>query len=185
VWTFLQSFLTQFPKYESRDFGIFTESYGGHYGPEFAHYLETQNTAIAAGTVKGEKINLVAIGINNGIYDSTIQEKANIEFAYNNTYRPLITASQVTSLTNSYNNKCLPDLKACTGTSGTNSACIAASNACNNDIGAFDRHSLYLMRTAMLILRQTTSSTTVPISTPTTFAEPAMTLTRPRHMSPT
>jgi carboxypeptidase C (cathepsin A) len=33
VWTLLQSFFAQFPQYESRDFGIFTESYGGHYGP--------------------------------------------------------------------------------------------------------------------------------------------------------
>lgn len=32
VWTLLQAFLAQFPQYESRDFGIFTESYGGHYG---------------------------------------------------------------------------------------------------------------------------------------------------------
>lgn len=37
VWKLLQVFFTQFPKYESRDFGLFTESYGGHYGPgEFA-----------------------------------------------------------------------------------------------------------------------------------------------------
>jgi carboxypeptidase C (cathepsin A) len=33
VWKLLQAFFAQFPQYESRDFGIFTESYGGHYGP--------------------------------------------------------------------------------------------------------------------------------------------------------
>lgn len=62
----IQAFLTQFPEYESRDFGLFTESYGGHYGPEFAYYFEQQNDAIAAGKIQGEKINLVALGINNG-----------------------------------------------------------------------------------------------------------------------
>jgi len=33
VWKLLQAFYAQFPQYENRDFGIFTESYGGHYGP--------------------------------------------------------------------------------------------------------------------------------------------------------
>lgn len=32
VWILLQAFFAQFPQYENRDFGIFTESYGGHYG---------------------------------------------------------------------------------------------------------------------------------------------------------
>ena len=39
VWKLLQAFYTQFPSYENRNFGLFTESYGGHYGPEFASYL--------------------------------------------------------------------------------------------------------------------------------------------------
>lgn len=33
VWKLLQAFYAQFPQYENREFGIFTESYGGHYGP--------------------------------------------------------------------------------------------------------------------------------------------------------
>lgn len=33
VWKLLQAFYAQFPQYESRDFGLFTESYGGMYGP--------------------------------------------------------------------------------------------------------------------------------------------------------
>jgi len=39
VWKLLQAFYTQFPTYENHNFGLFTESYGGHYGPEFAFYL--------------------------------------------------------------------------------------------------------------------------------------------------
>lgn len=65
VWNLLQAFYTAFPAYENRDFGLWTESYGGHYGPEFADYFEQQNAAIAAGTITGETINLVALGVNN------------------------------------------------------------------------------------------------------------------------
>ncbi len=39
VWKLMQAFYAQFPAYENRNFGLFTESYGGHYGPEFAFYL--------------------------------------------------------------------------------------------------------------------------------------------------
>lgn len=80
VWALLQAFFAQFTQYESRDFGIFTESYGGHYGPEFASYFESQNAAIAKGTVTGQNVSLIALGINNGWYDSTIQQKAYVDF---------------------------------------------------------------------------------------------------------
>src|SRR6266849_10909304 len=38
VWKFLQIWFSdpRFRKYASREFGIWTESYGGHYGPTFA-----------------------------------------------------------------------------------------------------------------------------------------------------
>src|SRR6187402_141326 len=96
VWKLLQAFFAQFPKYSNRDFGIFTESYGGHYGPgeqtmkdslvlsltrpEFASYFNYQNLAIEAGVVIGQPISLVALGINNGWFDPIIQEKATINF---------------------------------------------------------------------------------------------------------
>lgn len=70
---FLQNFYAAFPEYESRDFALFTESYGGHYGPEFSEYFLEQNAAIDAGTVTGEKINLIALGINNGWIDPLLQ----------------------------------------------------------------------------------------------------------------
>ncbi|OCK87501.1 carboxypeptidase S1, CPD-S1 [Cenococcum geophilum 1.58] len=119
VWKLLQAFYTQFPQYENRDFGIFTESYGGHYGPEFAHYTQQQNSAIDAGSVTGQKINLVALGINNGYY--------------NNTYKSLISQSSYNSYMSRYNSDCLPAIQACTS-SRSNSACSNADNTCYNDI---------------------------------------------------
>ncbi|TVY44203.1 Carboxypeptidase S1 [Lachnellula subtilissima] len=134
VWALLQAFFAQFTQYESRDFGIFTESYGGHYGPEFASYFESQNAAIAAGTVTGQNVSLVALGINNGWYDSTIQQKAYVDFSYNNTYKSMISASEHKSYLSTYNSDCLPLLKECSSTTGSDSACENADNTCYNDI---------------------------------------------------
>lgn len=49
---------TRFSKYANNTLAIWTESYGGHYGPNIANYFLTQNAAIRAGTVSGVIINL-------------------------------------------------------------------------------------------------------------------------------
>lgn len=41
-----------------------TESYGGHYGPEFVTYFDQQNKLIAERKIKGEKIEVSALMIN-------------------------------------------------------------------------------------------------------------------------
>lgn len=133
VWKLLQAFYAQFPQYENRNFGLFTESYGGHYGPEFADYFEQQNAAITSGSVSGQNIKLVALGINNGWFDATLQQKAYVDFSYNNTYKPLISASQHTSYLNTYNSKCAPALAQCKS-SGSNSACSNSDNVCYQNI---------------------------------------------------
>ncbi len=134
VWKLLQAFYAAFPTYENRDFGIFTESYGGHYGPEFAAYFESQNAKIAAGSVEGEKINLVALGVNNGWIDPNMQYKAYVDFAYNNTYRKLITESQYSSYISAYKSKCAPAMAKCKDVSGTNQACLNADNTCSSAV---------------------------------------------------
>lgn len=134
VWKLLQAFYAQFPQYENRDFGIFTESYGGHYGPEFAYYFESQNAAIAQGTVTGLPVSLVALGINNGWFDPIIQQKAYVDFSYNNTYKPLISSSEHSSYLSTYKSDCLPLLQQCSSTTGSNSACENADNTCYNEI---------------------------------------------------
>ena len=134
VWALLQAFYTQFPQYENRNFGIFTESYGGHYGPEFADYFEQQNNGITSGSVKGQKVDLVALGINNGWFDATLQEKAYIDYARNNSYYPIITSdSQYSSYLNTYNTKCAPALSKC-HSSGANADCENSDSTCYNGI---------------------------------------------------
>jgi carboxypeptidase C (cathepsin A) len=134
VWKLLQAFYAQFPQYKNRDFGLFTESYGGHYGPEFASYFESQNSLIAQGSVTGQNISLVALAINNGWYDSLIQEKAYIDFSLNNTYAPLINASTYTDLMSSYNTVCFPAASNCSGLVGDNEDCRVADDECQSVI---------------------------------------------------
>ena len=128
VWKLIQAFYASFPEYKSRDFGIFTESYGGHYGPEFAKYILDQNKANA-----GEKINLVALGINNGWFDVKLQEPAYVTFLYNNSYRSLINKTQYTSYLNEYESKCLPAINKCYS-NGSDASCSSAGNACYNAV---------------------------------------------------
>lgn len=135
VWKLLQAFYAQFPQYENRDFGVFTESYGGHYGPEFAAYFQQQNAAIAAGTLTGQKVPVVALAVNNGWFDPTIQYRAYIDYSYNNTYNKIITsAATYNSYVNAYNTKCVPALQQCTGLTGSDSACANAETVCYNAI---------------------------------------------------
>ncbi|KAL8650926.1 MAG: hypothetical protein Q9210_003532 [Variospora velana] len=133
VWKLLQAFYAHFPEYLNRDFGLFTESYGGHYGPEFADYFEQQNSAIALGTVIGHDINLVALGVNNGWFDSRLQEKAYIDFSSDNPYKVFIDGSEHTSYLKAYTTKCLPALQAC-ASSDSDSVCRHADRVCYRNI---------------------------------------------------
>lgn len=128
VWKLIQAFYKMLPEYKSRDFGIFTESYGGHYGPEFARYIQSQNKAKA-----GENINIVALGINNGWIDTEIQEPDYIQFSYNNTYKPLISKSQYDYYMGRFKSICLPEIQQCKRT-GANVDCQTADNACYSSV---------------------------------------------------
>ena len=133
VWQLLQAFYAQFPQYESRNFGIFTESYGGHYGPEFADYIEQQNAAITAGSVQGQQIKLTGLGINNGWFDANLQEPAYADFSYNNSYKPMISASDHAKYLDAYRTQCAPALAQCRA-SGSDSDCQASDSACYNAV---------------------------------------------------
>ncbi|POS85864.1 hypothetical protein EPUL_001933 [Erysiphe pulchra] len=132
VWKLVQAFFAQFSQYENRAFGVFTESYGGHYGPGFVSYFQSQNEAIKAGSIVGQKIDVEVLAINNGYFDSIIQQKALIDYSYNNSYNPLINSSQYTEYLNNYNNHCLPALQKCTSQTGQDESCVFASRTCND-----------------------------------------------------
>lgn len=144
VWTLLQAFFANFQQYKAREFAIFTESYGGHYGPckshcytevfvltfiAFASYFESKNAAIHSGKLRATPINLVALGINNGWYDAIIQEREFINFSVNNSYYPLINQTIADEYMADFKNTSLPALEKCTTIEGDDADCSAADAA--------------------------------------------------------
>ncbi|KAF1989946.1 putative carboxypeptidase S1 [Aulographum hederae CBS 113979] len=133
VWKFLQAFFAQFPQYKSRDFGVFTESYGGKYGPGISDEIIRQNNAIKNGTVKGEEINLVALGVNNGWFEPYIAYKAHIDFSFNNTHKRVIDEGQHTRYMNALNGRCKQLIDSCAVSEGRN-GCAQAQQLCGAQI---------------------------------------------------
>ncbi|KAL8908058.1 MAG: hypothetical protein Q9207_001037 [Kuettlingeria erythrocarpa] len=100
IWHMLQGFLGTFPQYnpavtsnntQSGPVGInlFTESYGGKYGPLFAAHFESQNALRQAGKLPKNKtleIRLASLGIMQGCVDDIVQGRFYPIFANNNTY---------------------------------------------------------------------------------------------------
>ncbi|KKZ63829.1 carboxypeptidase D [[Emmonsia] crescens] len=77
VWNVLQGFYSALPQLDSdiksRSFNLWTESYGGHYGPSFFKYFRDQNQLIASGTIAGIQVDFNTLGIINGLVDAEIQ----------------------------------------------------------------------------------------------------------------
>ncbi|KAL2796940.1 Alpha/Beta hydrolase protein [Aspergillus keveii] len=92
MWGFLQVWLNEFPEYKSQEknIHIWTESFGGRYGPAYTFYILNQNAKIHNGTLDGvsspSQINVKTLSIHNGCSDVLTQGNFYPEFAYNNTY---------------------------------------------------------------------------------------------------
>ncbi|RMD40760.1 hypothetical protein DV735_g4358, partial [Chaetothyriales sp. CBS 134920] len=112
LWHFLQAFLATFPEYNPAlkpddplttgevGLNLFTESYGGKYGPAVGSFFQQQNArrqddaVFASSTLP---INLQSLGIINGWIDLLTQTPYFPHFAYNNSYGIQII-DQVTQL---------------------------------------------------------------------------------------
>ncbi|KAK3988405.1 Alpha/Beta hydrolase protein [Cladorrhinum sp. PSN332] len=132
IWIFMQVFYDAFPQYVNRNFSLFTESYGGHFGPEFALNFHTKNLLIDDGQLPGSRrINLVSLAINNPWLDPVTQYRSYLTFALNNTYRPLINETLFFPALLKYYQHCYPAIKNCTST-GTGDAanCSMAADEC-------------------------------------------------------
>ncbi|KAF7556320.1 hypothetical protein G7Z17_g1569 [Cylindrodendrum hubeiense] len=84
-WNFLQVWSQDFSRRNSSDgsISIWTESYGGRYGPSFAAFIQQQNARIQDGSLPDANVlNLTTLGIINGCVDLLVQETSAPEFAF-------------------------------------------------------------------------------------------------------
>ncbi|KAK4503278.1 hypothetical protein PRZ48_006706 [Zasmidium cellare] len=158
TWHFLQTWLSTFSQYnpstrpnvtttstsEPAGINLFTESYGGKYGPVFATYFEEQNAAIASGQLPSNStlpIKLQSLGIMNGLVDDLIQDYYFADFAYNNTYGiEIISRTDQLNALNLFSNQCQPAIQSCRmanqdlfgDNEQANKLCEAAQWTCNN-----------------------------------------------------
>ncbi|KAH8196941.1 hypothetical protein TruAng_008898 [Truncatella angustata] len=118
AWEVLQAFFDELPTFDgrihSREFNLWTLSYGGHYGPAFFDYFYLQNELIKAGTIDGIQLEMQSLGIFNGIIDIGIQMPYYPEFAYKNQYGlQLVNESIYDFMKTAYLIGCSDYLEAC------------------------------------------------------------------------
>lgn len=139
MWHFLQGFFSVFPQYNpairpgkpgSTDLAginLFTESYGGKYGPAIFNFFEQQNQLRQTDPVFANStlaLTVSSLGIMNGWVDLLTQTPFHPRFAYNNTFQ-----FQAISQVQQYN-----ALSAFNGANG----CQQQTSACRAQEGSLD-----------------------------------------------
>ncbi|KAK4507588.1 hypothetical protein PRZ48_001323 [Zasmidium cellare] len=131
----LQGFTGAFPEYSSNGIHIATESYGGHYGPYFAAYIQDQNALNTPGTAH---LDLRGLAVGNGWFDPIIQFQAHYNFTVspgnNWNFKPY-NASQEAQLYNALygEGNCLDQLLDCNAR-GEDGICSTADNLCYQEV---------------------------------------------------
>ncbi|KZT37103.1 alpha/beta-hydrolase [Sistotremastrum suecicum HHB10207 ss-3] len=156
VWQMLQIFLADptFSYLQKHEFGIWTESYGGHYGPVFAAYFLAQNAAIKKKKIEGIHINLKTLGIGNGLTDPLSQYPGYLTYATSNPYNiQTATSAQIATADTLFTEagRCMAQIQSCYKTLSPGT-CSAAQGFCNtymNDLysGLTGRLNPYDIRT--------------------------------------
>ena len=87
LWNFAQVWLQDFNVYKNKSdndrVSLWTESYGGRYGPGFAAYFHQQNKRLNSRRDSFKSINLDTLGVINGCIDLLTQETSDPDYAYN------------------------------------------------------------------------------------------------------
>lgn len=141
-WKALQGFMGAFPQYSRESFFFTSESYGGHYGPAFSEYIETQNEMLPYGA---KEIHLEGVLIGNGWYDELIQYPAYYNFTVSNTYDVRMNESQAELMYNAAYGagNCYDQIAECYADQ-RGDLCSEANNWCYYEVE--DLYDIYLGR---------------------------------------
>lgn len=171
VWHFLQTFLIAFPEYNagnrSTDTGddkaginLFAESYGGRYGPAIVQSIQRHNKEIEADPVANGgllHINVVSLGIMNGLIDILVQGIYYARFGYKNTYGlNIFSLFEQQKLASNYRGPdgCQQKTEECRSVAAAldpsnfgnnddvNSVCAKAGKACDDSVNAYAAKNL-------------------------------------------
>lgn len=137
VWKFMQIFFKNetFAYLQEKPLAIWTESYGGHYGPTFAAYFLQQNAKIDAGEIEGLKLNLQVLGVGDGMTDPLNQYEYYSVYAKENPYHQLVDDSTIEFMNESWSQSggCKDQITQCYE-SGNASVCSKAQSFCNGNV---------------------------------------------------
>lgn len=91
AWELLQGFYSGLSQLnsdiKSTDFHLWTESFGGHWGPAFFTHFHEQNEKLDQNTTSsGRKLNMKSLGMVNAIVDEPTQTEYLLRFTRENTY---------------------------------------------------------------------------------------------------
>jgi len=145
AWEILQGFYSALPQLDSKihptEFNLFTESYGGHYGPAFFNHFYQENAKIEKGTSKGKALTFNSLGIINGLIDEMIQAPFYPEFANHNTYGIKAVNDTVYNYAKfalNMHNGCLEQIQRCYETNRTSlsdyAICAQAEVMCRDNV---------------------------------------------------
>ncbi|KAA8642763.1 hypothetical protein EYZ11_002941 [Aspergillus tanneri] len=154
LWNFAQVWLQEFNVYKNKTrndrVSIWTESYGGRYGPGFAAYFHKQNGKINSDNGTFKPINLDTLGVINGCIDLLTQETSDPEYAYDkNTFGiAAINRSQYDAALSAYSRSggCQDQIQSCLrlakekdpdmygNVTEVNQACNKTSNFCQAEV---------------------------------------------------
>ena len=145
LWRFAEHWFTSFPEYntKSKQVSIWGNSYGGYWVPAVTAYFDQQIKA-ASSHPKLHALKMSTMGLTNGCVDFLTQTPYYPQYAYNNTYAPLIPEAIYRELNNNFTKTdgCKDLIEECrqlgqlsdpdfTGANQTvNEACTLATNFC-------------------------------------------------------
>ncbi|KAH9480111.1 Carboxypeptidase S1 [Psilocybe cubensis] len=139
VWSFLQIFLNdkRFSHLKKNKLALWTESYGGHYGPTFAAHFLKQNSAILERKISGTILNLQVLGIGDGLTNPLAQYPGYLQYAAVNPYHPLVNETVLAAANISWTTPktgCRDLIIACNAPVWNTTVCSQAQSFCNNRI---------------------------------------------------